>query len=64
MDDAESQTVRATVEDIARRAPKRSWYESLVRPLSLAIAWPVVGVILAGVGILRRGAAIGRFKAQ
>jgi hypothetical protein len=55
MDDAESQTMRATVNDIVRRSSTQRWIKSLARPFSLAIAWPAVGVILAGVGMRGRG---------
>jgi hypothetical protein len=50
MGDAESQQMRATVNDIVRRGAMRSWSKALARPISLAIAWPVVGLVLAGVG--------------
>jgi hypothetical protein len=54
MDDAELQQMRATVNDIVRRGAMRSWSKTLARPISLAIAWPAVGVILAGVGMRGR----------
>jgi hypothetical protein len=60
MDAAESLKTRATADDIARLGSTRDGNASLSWPLSLAIAWPAVGLMLAGVGRLGHCKLIGR----
>ena len=64
LDQAEASEVREKVEAIARRGPTRNWYEPLIQPFSLAIAWPTIGMLLLGLGIVRRRREIGEPGAE
>lgn len=55
----EAQQVRNEVEAIARRGPTRDWRELLLRPLTLAIAWPAIGLMLLGLALVRNDRKIG-----
>jgi hypothetical protein len=49
---AEAQQVREKAEKLARLQPERNWLAPLLRPMTLAIAWPTTGVLLLSAGIL------------
>lgn len=51
LDSRESQEVRAQVEEMVRNSAEKNWREWLVRPLTLAIAWPGLGVVLLAIAI-------------
>jgi len=55
---AEAKVIRDQVEAIARRGPTRDWAQLLLRPLTLAIAWPALGVLFAGLGTVRRKSGV------
>jgi hypothetical protein len=50
--------VREQVEAIARRGPTRDWGDLLLRPMTLAIAWPAIGLLLLGYARVQNGRRI------
>lgn len=52
LDANESQQVRAKVEEVLRSSVTKTWRDLLIRPLTLAVAWPGVGVLLLVAGVL------------
>lgn len=59
LEPVEVRAVREEVEAIARRGPTRDWRDLLLRPLTLAVAWPALGLLLLGVALVRDGCRIG-----
>ena len=53
LDQAEALEVRENVEAIAYQGPTRDWYEMLIQPLTVAIAWPAIGLLLLGIALIR-----------
>lgn len=49
---AEAKTVREQAESIASRHPRTMWYVALIRPLTVAVAWPGAGVIVLAMDIV------------
>jgi hypothetical protein len=54
----EAQAVRDEVEAIARRGPTCDWSDLLLRPMTLAIAWPAIGLLLLGYARVQNGRRI------
>ena len=56
---AEAQQVREKAEQLARRRPAYVWHAALVRPITVAVAWPGIAVLLLGSNLLlsKRGKA-------
>jgi len=61
---AVAQEVHEEVEAIARRGPTRDWLEVLLRPMTFAVAWPAIGLVLLGLAQVRNGREIGPPQAE
>jgi hypothetical protein len=59
---AEAQQVREKAEKLARRRPAYDWRAALLRPMTVAVAWPGIAVLLLGSNLFLSARRKGRIS--